>query len=310
MPRAHKWILGRRSTAERAKERRGIVLKDSLVKPKTLQQYYKYARKLLPIVRKAQDERDLDQLLSDHLEDMWRAGRPLYHAPAGLCGLHFFMPWSKGKLPQTWKLFRVWRRLEVPCRAPPLPRELLYAFVGKAIARGDLIFGALLLAGFDGLLRTGELLALTGADFLIRKDIGLVRLTDTKTSAAKGISEVVTIKNQWTLMVLDTLMDYLRENHLLHIPIWRGTSSAFRQRFRLYCKAFKVHHMGFRPYSLRRGGATALFQDTLSYDAALDQGRWNSIKAAKLYIQDGLARLPTLMLSAESQELVTFWNPL
>ncbi|CAK9099412.1 unnamed protein product [Durusdinium trenchii] len=197
-------------------KRRGIVLKDSLVKPKTLQQYYKYARKLLPIIRQAHDEHELDELLSEHLEDMWRTGRPLYHASAGLCGLHFFMPWSKGKLPQTWRIFRIWRRLEVPCRAPPLPRELLQAFAGKAIARGDLVFGALLLTGFDGLLRTGELLALTGADFLIRNDIGLVRLADTKTSNAKGISEVVTLKNEWTLMVLDTLQEYLRENSLLH----------------------------------------------------------------------------------------------
>ena len=310
MPHAPKWILGRRSTAERARERRGIVLKDSLVKPKTLQQYYKYARKLLPIIRTARDESELDELLADHLEHLWEKGRPLYHASAGLCGLQFFMPWSKGKLVQTWKIFRIWRRLEVPCRAPPLPRDLLHAFAGKAIARGDLIFGALLLAGFDGLLRTGELLGLTGADLLIRKDIGLVRLADTKTSSSKGIAEVVTLKHEWTLMVLDTLVDYLREQRLLHIPIWRGTSAAFRQRFRSYCRAFRVHHMGFRPYRLRRGGATALFQDTLSYDAALEQGRWSSIRAAKLYIQDGLARLPTLMLSDEAQRLVTFWNPL
>ena len=179
--------------------------------------------------------------------------------------------------------------LKFPVELPPLPRELLHAFVGKPIARGDLVFGALLLAGFDGLLRTGELLALTGADLLIRKHIGLVRLADTKTSSAKGISEVVTLKNEWTLMVLDTLVEHLREH---------------RERFRSYCRAFKVHHMGFRPYSLRRGGATALFQDTLSYDAALDQGRWSSIRAAKLY------RLPTLMLTEEAQKLVTFWNPL
>lgn len=220
------------------------------------------------------------------------------------------MPWCKGKLLETWKLFRIWRRLEVPCRAPPLPRDIVYAFAGKAIAKGDLIFGALLLAAFEGLLRTGELLDLCGADILIRKEIGLIRLAETKTSAAKGISEVVTLRHEWTLMVLDTLVDYLKEKHILHVPIWRGSKAAFRQRFKHYCRSFRVHHMGFRPYSLRRGGATALFQDTLSYDAALDQGRWSSIRAAKLYIQDGLARLPTLTLSAEAQHLVDYWNPL
>ena len=310
MPPGRKWVLGRRTTAERVRERRGIVLRDSLVQPKTLKQYYKYAKRLLPIVRQAKDEIELDELLADHLEEMWEAVRPSYHASAGLCGLQFFMPWCKGKLLQTWKLFRIWRRLEVPCRAPPLPREIAYAFAGKAIARGDLVFAGLILAAFDGLLRTGELLELCGADILIRNDIGLIRLAETKTSAAKGISEVVTIKNEWTLTVLDTLVDHLREQHLLQVPIWRGSKSAFRQRFKHYCRSFKVHHLAFRPYSLRRGGATALFQDTLSYDAALDQGRWSSIRAAKLYIQDGLSRLPTLTLSEEAQALVQRWNPL
>ena len=310
MPPGRRWVLGRRTTAERARERRGIALRDSLVQPKTLKQYYKYAKKLLPIVRKASDELELDELLADHVETLWETGRPLYHASAGLCGLQFFLPWCKGKLVQTWKLFRIWRRLEVPCRAPPMPRDIAYAFAGKAIARGDLVFGALILTAFDGLLRTGELLDLCGADILIRNGIGLVRLAETKTSAAKGISEVITLKHEWTLMVLDTLLDHLRQHHLLQVPIWRGSKSAFRLRFKQYCRSFKVYHLGFRPYSLRRGGATALFQDTLSYDAALDQGRWSSIRAAKLYIQDGLARLPALTLSPDTQALVDHWNPL
>ena len=141
MPPGRKWVLGRRTAAERAQEHRGIILRDSLVQPKTLKQYYKYARKLLPIVRKASDEMELDELLADHMEEMWETGRPPYHAPACLCGLQFFMPWCQGKLLQTWKLFRIWRRLEVPCRAAPLPRDIAYAF-------------ALILTAFDGLLRT------------------------------------------------------------------------------------------------------------------------------------------------------------
>lgn len=36
------FVLGRRSKAERARERQGIVLKDRLVTHKTLTQYYKF----------------------------------------------------------------------------------------------------------------------------------------------------------------------------------------------------------------------------------------------------------------------------
>lgn len=174
-----------------------------------------------------------------------------------------------------------------------------------AIHRGDLTFASLLVLGFEGLLRTGELLHLTGADVLIRDDVGLVRLDDTKTSFNKGAEEFVPLQHPWVLMVVATLLSALAEQHELQAPIWKGTPAAFRERFREYCSLFHVKGLGFRPYSLRRGGATDLFQRSFSYDLALDRGRWHSIRAAKLYIQDGLARLPTLAMSDRAKDMVS-----
>ena len=89
-------------------------------------------------------------------------------------------------------------------------------------------------------------------------------------------------------------------------PLWKGTPSSFRQRFREYCSLFHVKDLGFRPYSLRRGGATDLFQRSFSYDLALG----HSIRAAKLYIQDGLARLPALAMSDRAKVTISKWYPL
>ena len=178
-----------------------------------------------------------------------------------------------------------------------------------AIHRGELIFGALVLTAFEGLLRTGEMLGLCGSDLLIRNGQGLVRLADTKTSGRKGVTEMVTLHHPWVLMVLQTLLGYLQEKNLKFAKIWRGSPPTFRQRFKEYCKFFKLQRCGFRPYSLRRGGATHLFQERLSYDLVLDTGRWSSVRAAKLYIMDGLSRLPHLSLDTTSLDLISRWSP-
>ena len=54
--------------------------------------------------------------------------------------------------------------------------------------------------------------------------------------------------------------------------------------------ALGLQEIGFRMYSLRRGGATAFFRKTRSMEAALDRGRWGSSRVARVYLNDGLAR--------------------
>ena len=54
--------------------------------------------------------------------------------------------------------------------------------------------------------------------------------------------------------------------------------------------------MGFTPYSIRRGGATAFFRYTRSMEATLDRGRWSNAWAARIYINDGLSKEVELRL--------------
>jgi hypothetical protein len=56
----------------------------------------------------------------------------------------------------------------------------------------------------------------------------------------------------------------------------------------------------FRPYSLRRGGATAVFQQTKSMEAALLRGRWESTRVARLYISDALSYIPSIKMSTHT----------
>ena len=51
-----------------------------------------------------------------------------------------------------------------------------------------------------------------------------------------------------------------------------------------------VQDMGFQPYSIRRGGATAYFRRTREMEATLDRGRWSSARVARIYVNAGLAK--------------------
>ena len=43
------------------------------------------------------------------------------------------------------------------------------------------------------------------------------------------------------------------------------------------------------PYSLRRGGATTLFRETANLELVMVQGRWQSQRTARIYVNDGMA---------------------
>ena len=56
---------------------------------------------------------------------------------------------------------------------------------------------------------------------------------------------------------------------------------------------------GFKPYSLRRGGATAYFRASGSMELTLERGRWSSARVGRIYINDGLAKAVELKIGGE-----------
>ena len=55
---------------------------------------------------------------------------------------------------------------------------------------------------------------------------------------------------------------------------------------------------GFKPYSLRRGGATHHFREFANVSATTLRGRWESIKTARIYITDGIAAQQEIRFSS------------
>ena len=306
---AGRWqCFHRKTRAERVADRRKILLWDAAITKKTQERYFIGVQKLLPYLGGVTTGRALDERVSDWIQKAWEEGEALHIISDALCGLQHYEPWTKNKLALSWRLFKVWRKVEAPNRAPPLTAEIVDAFLFYAIAHRNLSFAAMICLGFYGLLRTGELLQIRPCDMILGNKSGVISLKNTKTGLRNAAQETVSITNVVALEILRAASEDQQAQGMHKVPIWVRSPSSFRNEFRYHCQIFDVLKLNFRPYSLRRGGATALFQQTGSMETALLKGRWQSTKVAKIYLADGLSYLPGLSFSAKARSMLKQWS--
>ena len=62
----------------------------------------------------------------------------------------------------------------------------------------------------------------------------------------------------------------------------------------------------FRPYSLRRGGATWWFPKHQNLDRILVQGRWSALKTARIYLNEGLAMLARTQIDFKHPRILSY----
>ena len=287
------------SKEERKKVRKSLgKLKSLTVQPTTklryqqgLQSFYRYLRQNDLTIPTRRDL--MDDVVADYLEYLWSEGEGRAVASNFLAALQDADPKLKGSLPGSWRLMKAWTIHEVPNRAPPLTESVLRAMCGWSVFTKQFDFGLSLLVAFHGLLRTGELLSLQGYQIHMTSATlpAVISLGLTKSGKRQGAAESVTITDVQVL------------RHLWH---WKQTHSRYaflttkphqwRATFSACCEALKLQDWGFRPYSLRRGGAAALFVKTQSLDHVLLVGRWTAVKTAKIYLNAGLAMLADLKI--------------
>ena len=292
-------IIKDHSKDVRKSERKKLgTLKSLTVQPKTrsryaegMQQFYDYlGREGLTLPKKREG---MDSLVSDYVEHLWTEGEGRATASNFLAALQDRDPKFKGQLPLAWRLMRTWNTNEVPNRAPPMTEAVLRAMVGWSFFHEEFKFGLSLLVGFYGLLRTGELLSLQAWQFHLTSSTepAVISLGLTKSGKRQGAAESITLSE---LPVLQLLWRWKQKaaphEYLTAKPhIWRDS-------FSNCLKALQLETWGFRPYSLRRGGATSLFVKVGSLDRVLILGRWTAVKTAKIYLNSGLAMLADIQI--------------
>jgi hypothetical protein len=172
----------------------------------------------------------------------------------------------------------------------------------------DFEMASLLALSFHCFLRTGEALAVRPCDLLLGKDSGIVTLPVSKGKTRHKLSESVTIFDVTVVDILHELYALKKAQGMMKVPIWTKSGTAFRTSFYSLCSFFHVEHLGFRCYSLRRGGATSYFKDCGLMEKTLLRGRWASIAVARLYLCDALAQLPHLTATPRTSRLVASYR--
>lgn len=295
---------GHSTRAERRAARENILLEDVGITPSTLKRYYFAVGRLAPVLQQVQSETGLDEDIAAWIQNEFEDGTPLYMIGDALSGLHHFEPATRKKLTKSWRLYAIWRKYEVPCRAPPLPQDILLAMAGLSLQRDELTMCALLLLGFHCLLRTGEILALRPCDILLGPTQGLVTLQSSKSGVRNNAKESVAILDPITLEATRAMVQLRNDQGFTNVPCWDQSGSLFRTRFRHLLDALQVAELGFKPYSLRRGGATLEMQSHGLMEKTLVRGRWKNSNIARIYVSDGLSRLPSLRMTLQAKVLV------
>ena len=273
-------------------------LKDLTVQPLTRQRYVKAREDFYQWLR---DEHlmlpssgyQLDLTVSDYLEALWAAGKGRTEGSNLQAALQDAEPHLKGKLKLSWRLMKTWVTHEVPNRAPPLPLDCLYAMVGYCLFKKWHSFALSLLLAFHGLLRTGELLGLKSKSIAVNSAKGpaVVSLGLSKAGKRQGAAESITIHSE------DVCRRLLQWKHEVSPDtLLCGASHQWRKRFGEVLVALNFDKFDFRPYSLRRGGATHFFQIQGRFDSLMVLGRWQAAATARLYINSGLAVLAEITL--------------
>ena len=301
------WV-GRGTQAQRKEARRNIVLEDVGIAANTLDRYYTAVSRLSPVLARPCTVEELDQFVAVWIQEEFEDGSPLYLIADALSGIHRFLPFTKKKLPESWRLFSIWRRFEVPCRAPPITQDIVLGMAGLALSQGQLTLAALLLLAFHALLRTGEVLQLRPCDFLLGASSGIVSIPSSKSGVRHNARESVSLHDPIVLETLRTMVEVKRTLHLGNVPCWDKSGTAFHDNFQRLLKALEIEALGFKPYSLRRGGATFEMQQHGQMERCLLRGRWRNSNVARIYITDGLSLLPGLTMTWKSKLLIAKYS--
>ena len=295
-----------RTVAERQAVRKGVSLRGAGISCQTEQRYNSALALVLPFLEQASGLDQLDQITEEWIEYEWHKGTSLGSIGDALCGLHYFWPQVKGLLRGSWKLYKNWRRLEIPQRAPPMPRSVALAMISLFLEWNEPTMAFLIALGFHAYLRTGEILRLKCQDILLSPETGVVTIKASKTGLRFNIDESVALTDSalWRLWELCHLPRALRPDQY----IWPRCAQTFRKLFHEALSFLQLTPLKLQPYSIRRGGATYDFQCQKQLNAILLRGRWRALGVARLYLEDGQAQLTQLCMSSKGKRLVAHYS--
>ena len=243
----------------------------------------------------------LDDMVAEFVEYLWEDGQTKTQANYTLAAIQYFRPQAKQHLPWSWKLTKVWNQVEIPIRATPLDPDTLLAFAGLAFKWRQPIFGHLIILGFTLFLRTGEILQLSPADVTLGPQGGVVFISSSKGNKRNFLPlERLEVTEQIAVRSLRALMASMKTS----TTFWTSSRYAFMKLWDDIVAHFGLQGLNYKPYSLRRGGASTAYKNGATLDQLVSKGRWQQVATARIYLDTGLQALTQLQIPPSSRPLL------
>ena len=237
---------------------------------------------------------ELDEAIGEFINHLYLDDLPQHWAADLISGFKRFYPKCRRHLETASLYHKNWLRVTVRTRALPASLDLVLGMAAVALLQGDPRLAFVVLLGFAGLLRAGEIVALTVRQLRLcgGGSLLVVTLPDSKSAKRKGSAEQVTVFDPLVLQLAMVVLRGLRPNDFIFQGTWKDLSHELKR----LGATFGVHSPRFTPYCLRRGGATWHFTKYCSYDATQHLGRWEQAKTARTYIDQATAEATEVSL--------------
>ena len=265
-------------------------LREARVRPQTLRLYeaalaWFFFHSSLSLDTLPDSTEVLDDQVSNSIELAWAEGESRSLIGNLLSGLQFFVPNLKGKLRFSWLLWAEWGKKEWPVRAPPFSKAACMAIVYTIWTEGFPRLALLVLLGYHRFMRTREFLDVTLSQCIFLHDAVQIFLPQSKTGPRRQALDHVHVADPHLVSGLRALSQGLQPVSLLRGCI---TIHDFYTIFASAVSDCGLDPQLYKPYGLRRGGATEHFSRTGSLDKTMDIGRWSSVRTAKIYVNTAL----------------------
>ena len=233
----------------------------------------------------------INALLEEYGHFLWRSGAVYYKLSETINAVSGVRGELRRSLGRAWDVAYSWLDQEPGGHHVAMPVTVLRALVTLALLWGWPRVGALLAAGWYGMLRPVEFLSAERGDLIFPADVlhavahlrWSIREPKTKRLGARAQS--ARIDDLQVIQLLSAVFARLPPSARL----WPLGQEGFRRRFTTLCRALGLptgKGGGLDLGALRAGGATALFEATEDGELVRSRGRWLQTRTMMIYIQE------------------------
>ena len=247
------------------------------------------------------EDTELTERLMEYAQVLWEEGESKADLANLLSAFHDAEPAVDPFLRGAWRLYHIWKRDELQEQSTHAKREWAEAMAGLALQWGWTKAALLIMLSFWLLLRTAEAGNLRFLDVVsTKKDVSLLKLGMTKGGYRKGRPEAVVLDKP----ELTRWLEAERSEEAPRARLLPGGAQELRKKFNVLAKSLGLGNANLRFYSLRRGGATYLFNESGSFDVCAEAGRWSNVRIARVYIDSALQTKYEGLVSATAESRI------